>query len=387
MLNHMARIVASLLVMSFLAAALAAPPGQPASRPEGAKTPPPTPLAIGSAAPDFRLQGVDGRWYELSDFADARVLVIIFTCNHCPTAQSYEKRIKKLVEDYKHKGVRVVAISPNDPEAVRLDELGYTDLGDSLNDMRIRARHAGFNFPYLYDGDTQEASRAYGPRATPHVFIFDADRKLRYCGRIDDSENERNIRRRDTREAIDALLAGRPVPVETTKTFGCSVKWSDKRQSVVEFMERLAAEPVELETVSLETLREIRANKGDKLRLINVWATWCGPCVVELPRLIETNRMYRHRNLEFITISMDSPTRKAEALRLLKKNEASNRNVIPAEDRPYEVIEVLDPEWSGALPYTLLIEPGGKVIYRKEGAIDPLDLRRTIADRLGRSIR
>lgn len=375
------------LVVSMMTALPAVLPGQSASRPEATEALPPTPLAIGSAAPDFHLQGVDGRWYRLNDFSEARVLVIIFTCNHCPTAQAYEGRIKKLVEDYKGKGVQVVAISPNDPEAVRLDELGYTDLSDSLNDMRIRARHAGFNFPYLYDGETQKASRAYGPKATPHVFVFDADRKLRYCGRIDDAENEKNIRHHDTRNAIEAVRAGRPVPVETTKTFGCSVKWSDKRKSVADFMAKLRAEPVELETVDAERLRRIRANPGEKLRLINVWATWCGPCVVEMPRLIETNRMYRHRGFEFITISMDSPTRQAEVLRLLKKNEASNRNVIPDEDRPYEVIEIIDPEWSGALPYTLLVEPGGKVIYRKEGAVDPLELRRAIVDKLGRSIR
>ena len=366
---------------------LAAAPDAPSSQPAPVEVRPPTPLAIGAAAPAFDLPGVDGRRYQLGDFADARILVVIFTCNHCPTAQAYEGRIKKLVEDYKSRSVQVVAISPNDPEAVRLNELGYTDLGDSLNDMRIRARAAAFNFPYLYDGETQTASRAYGPKATPHVFIFDAARRLRYCGRIDDSENPDTIRHDDTRNALDALLAEEPVPVETTKTFGCSVKWSDKRESVTTFMEQLAREPVELETVNAETLRTIRANPGEKLRLINVWATWCGPCVAELPRLVETNHMYRHRHFEFVTVSMDPPSRAKEAVRLLKAHHAANRNVILDEDRPYEVIEIIDPEWSGALPYTLLIEPGGKVLYRKEGAIDPLELRRAIVNKLGRSIR
>ncbi|MBN1492480.1 MAG: redoxin domain-containing protein [Phycisphaerae bacterium] len=369
------------------AGSLAAAPDVPSSQPVSVEVPPPIPLAIGAAAPAFDLPGVDGRRYQLADFADARILVVIFTCNHCPTAQAYEGRIKKLVEDYKSRSVQVVAISPNDPEAVRLNELGYTDLGDSLNDMRIRARAAAFNFPYLYDGETQTASRAYGPKVTPHVFIFDAARKLRYCGRIDDAENPAKVRHDDTRNALDALLADRPVPVETTKTFGCSVKWSDKRESVTTFMEQLAREPVELETVNAETLRTIRANPGEKLRLINVWATWCGPCVAELPRLVETNHMYRHRHFEFVTVSMDPPSRAKEAVRLLKAHRAANRNVILDEDRPYEVIEIIDPEWSGALPYTLLIEPGGKVLYRKEGAIDPLELRRAIVNKLGRSIR
>lgn len=379
--------MAGFLIMGLPVVVAAAPSSRPAGEGARVKEPPPTPLAIGAPAPAFDLLGIDGRRHRLDDFDAARILVIVFTCNHCPTAQAYEGRIKKLVEDYKGKGVRIVAISPNDPEAVRLDELGYTDVGDSLNDMRIRARDAAFTFPYLYDGETQRESRAYGPVATPHVFVFDAERKLRYRGRIDDAENPENIRTHDTREAIDALLAGRTVAVETTKTFGCSVKWSDKRDSVIEFMERLAREPVDLETVDSEALRQLRANPGEKLRLINVWATWCGPCVIELPRLVETDRMYRHRNFEFVTVSMDSPGRKDEALRILRKHQASNRNVITAEDRPYEVIEILDPQWSGALPYTLLIAPDGKVVYRKEGAVDPLELRRAIVNKLGRSIR
>ena len=111
--------------------------------PPGLKT-----LPIGSAAPDFHLPGVDGKTYSLSDFSDAKVLVVIFTCNHCPTAQAYEKRIAQLHADYKDKGVALVAISPNDPQAVRLDELGYTDLGDSLDEMKIRARDRAFKFPW-----------------------------------------------------------------------------------------------------------------------------------------------------------------------------------------------------------------------------------------------
>src|SRR5439155_10116491 len=139
---------------------------------------------IGSAAPDFDLPGVDGKNHALKDFADAKVLVVVFTCNHCPTAQAYEARIKQLWADYHDKGVALVAINPNDPQAVRLDELGYSDLGDSFEDMKIRAKVKKFTFPYLNDGDTQQTARAYGVLATPHVFMFDPERKLRYVGRF-----------------------------------------------------------------------------------------------------------------------------------------------------------------------------------------------------------
>ena len=218
-----------------------------------------TTLDIGDPAPPFELPGVDGRDYRLQDFADADILAVVFTCNHCPTARAYEDRIKGLVEDYKDKGVAFVAISPNDPKAVRLDELGYTDLSDSFEEMKIRAEHKQFNFPYLYDGDAQDAGRAYGPTATPHVFLFDKDRKLRYVGRVDDSEAEKRIKKKDTRNALDALLAGQPVPVEQTKVFGCSIKWSDKRDSVTQAFARWAAEEVTVEP----------AGKADLVKLID----------------------------------------------------------------------------------------------------------------------
>src|SRR5215831_6932333 len=162
------------------------------------------PLALGAAAPDFKLPGVDGKEHELKDFAAARVLVVIFTCNHCPTAQAYEDRIVKLHADYKDKGVAIAAINPNDPLAVRLDELGYTDLGDSFDDMKIRAKDRKFPFPYLNDGETQRTARAYGVLATPHVFIFDQARELRYVGRIDDAE-VKTVKSHEARNAIEAL--------------------------------------------------------------------------------------------------------------------------------------------------------------------------------------
>src|SRR5437016_1970763 len=229
-------------------------------------------LAIGAAAPDFKLPGVDGRDYELKDFADAKILVVIFTCNHCPTAQAYEARIIKLATDYKDKGVAVVAISPNDPRAVRLDELGYTDLSDSFEEMKIRAKERKFPFPYLYDGETQKTALAYGVLATPHVFIFDAARKLRYVGRIDDAE-VKTVKNHDARNAIDALLAGKPAPVEKTRVFGCSTKWAEKQEDAKQSLAKWDAEPVNLSPLDEVGVTKLVKNDTKKLLLINVWAT------------------------------------------------------------------------------------------------------------------
>src|SRR6516165_9232771 len=210
-------------------------------------------LAIGSAAPDFNLPGIDGRQYTLKDFARAKVLVIIFTCNHCPTAQYYEERVKRLVADYRDKGVAVVAIMPNDPNSVRLDELGWTDLSDSFNEMKIRARDRAYDFPYLYDGDSETVAHAYGPVATPHAFVLDSGRKLQYVGAIDDSERIQSVQKHYLRDALDALLAGQPVAVPKTKVVGCSIKWAGKSESVKAYMDKLAAEPVAVSPADAET--------------------------------------------------------------------------------------------------------------------------------------
>ncbi|GAC1452158.1 MAG: hypothetical protein NVSMB9_37160 [Isosphaeraceae bacterium] len=347
--------------------------------PPGLKT-----LAIGAAAPDFKLPGVDGKTYSLKDFADARVLVVVFTCNHCPTAQAYETRVARLCNDYKDKGVAVVAISPNDPLAVRLDELGYTDLGDSFEDMKLRARDHKYPYPYLYDGETQATARAFGVLATPQVYVFDADRKLRYVGRFDDAEVKK-VKSHDTINAVEALLAGKTVPVETTRTFGCSTKWSDKRKDAAASLAKWDAEPVSLETIDDAGVARLAKNETKDFLLVNLWATWCGPCVAELPEFVTMNRMYRNRNFKLISISMDEPEKRDAVLKVLKENHLSATNyILQTEDRD-KFAQALDKEWPGPIPYTLLIAPGGKVIFRKSGAVDPLEVKRAVAGSLGRT--
>jgi thiol-disulfide isomerase/thioredoxin len=144
-------------------------------------------LGLGSPAPNFELPGVDGATHKLADYSASQVLVVVFTCNHCPIAQMYEQRIAQLASDYKERNVAVVAIQPNDPKAITIDELDSSDVSDSLEEMEIRAQYKHLTYPYLYDGETQSVTNAYGPQATPHVFVFDRDRRLRYEGRMDNS--------------------------------------------------------------------------------------------------------------------------------------------------------------------------------------------------------
>jgi len=231
----------------------------------------PVTLPIGSKAPDFDLPGTDGKNYTLKSFEQAKVLVIAFICNHCPTSQAYEERLIKLTGDYASQGMKLVAINSNNPGSLRYDELGWSDVGDSFDDMKIRAREKKFNFPYLYDGEQQTVATQYGPVATPHLFIFDRRRILRYTGRVDDMENpHKTPHSQDARAAIEALLNNKEVPVAVTKVFGCSIKWLEKKDWMEKAAIKWAQEPVTLDTIGSSGLMKVLQNNSDKLRLINV---------------------------------------------------------------------------------------------------------------------
>jgi thiol-disulfide isomerase/thioredoxin len=335
-------------------------------------------LATGSAAPDFSLPGIDGKVHRLSEYRDSRLLMVMFICNHCPTSQLYEGRMKKLVEDYRNQSVAFVAIQPNDPRAVQLSELGYTDVSDSLDEMKIRAAYRHFNFPYLYDGETQAVTQAYGAQATPHVFLFDAERKLRYEGRIDNAQRESLVKIQDARAALDALLAGKPVIAPHTPAFGCSTKWKSKIDGQLQEMKKIEAEPVKLEMVTAGELQKLRTNPTGKVLLINFWATWCGPCITEFPALQETWRMYRRRDFDLVTVAANYPDEKVGVMKTLQAQHASSTNLLFASEDTYAMQAAFDAKWDGAVPFTMVIAPGGKVLYQVQGEVDLLAMRRAI---------
>ena len=172
-------------------------------------------LALTDTAPPFSLPGVDGRTHSLDDYADARALVLVQSCNHCPYVQAWEGRLKAIQGHYADRGVRIVAIGSNDAE--RHPE-------DSFDEMRLRAEREGFNFDYVYDADQSLAS-ALGAERTPEVFLFDSDRRLVYHGAIDDSRDESAVSVHYLRDALDGVLEGRDPPLVETPAVGCTVKW------------------------------------------------------------------------------------------------------------------------------------------------------------------
>lgn len=335
-------------------------------------------LSLGSQAPDFALPGVDGKIHQLSDYASSRVLVVVFTCDHCPIAQMYEQRIEQLYEDYGKRGVAIVAIQGNDPKAITIDELDSSDISDTLDEMKIRVQYKHLHYPYLYDGEIQAVTRTFGPQATPHVFIFDQDRRLRYEGHMDNSYRIELVKTQDARDAIEALLANKPVPVAHTAVFGCSTKWQEK-EALREAAERkLEAQPVNVELVDAAGLKKLRANSGGHLTLVSFWATWCGSCVAEFSELQDTFRMYGARDFDLVTVSANMPDEKPSVLRFLAKKHATSRNLLFASEDTAALQAAFNPQWQSAVPYTVLLGADGKVLYSSLGSVDVLELRRKI---------
>jgi len=335
-------------------------------------------LAIGSPAPNFELPGVDGAIHKLADYSSSPVLVVVFTCNHCPIAQMYERRIADLAADYKDRGVAVVAIQPNDPTAIRIDELDSSDISDTLEEMKVRAQYKHLTYPYLYDGETQSVTDAYGPQATPHVFVFDQDRRLRYEGHMDNSYRVEQVKTHEARDAIDSLLAHREVAVKHTGVFGCSTKWKEKQASRLEALRKIESQPVKLDMATAADLKALRTNPSGKTLLVSFWATWCGSCLHEFPDFEDTFRMYGVRDLELVTVAANMPDEKNSVMRVLEKMHATSRNLLFASDDTAALQAAFDPAWESAVPYTVLIAPDGKVLYKKQGSVDMLELRRTI---------
>jgi len=357
-------------------------------------------LKIGDSAPDFSLLGIDCKTYSLADFKDAPVLMVIFLSNHCPYSHAAETRLLPLTAEFKIKDLAVVAINPNSPEGVDIGELGYSKYNDSYEEMKLYAKEAGFSFPYLYDGDTQVTAKAYGCLATPHVFLFDQQRHLRYAGRFDDSRfaDASTVTSPDTRNAVEALLAGKPVPVEMTKPMGCSTKWNSKKEQIVIITEKWNNSPVTLDTIDLAGIADLVHNKTSKYRLFNVWATWCGPCVKEFPGLVSLSRRLGNRDFELITISLNDPKEQPKVQSFLEKQHVSvpsrverslktegrkTNNYLFTGANTDALIQVLDPSWPGPLPHTVLIAPSGKIVYSHNGIVDTTELLAIILKELG----
>jgi peroxiredoxin len=351
-------------------------------------------LEIGASLPPFSLPGTDGKTHTEKDYADAKIFCVIFTCNHCPDSVAAAARTEKIHQGYKDKGVAIIAVNSNNPASLRPDELGYSPYNDSFEEMKPFADSYGWTFPYLYDGEKQDFATACGAQSTPHVFVFDADRKLRYTGRMDDAGRKKDpVEKSYIGNAFDSILAGKEVAEPVTRSFGCSTKWLFKGDSVTQEQKEWEEKPVTLDDLDEALAKKLRDNKSGNVRVINFWSTTCGPCVAEFPDLVETYRRFQNRNVDFISISLDPKDDKAKVKKFLESRHAAlsqrtqpsmekegrtSNNYIWTGKNADKLAEAIHPEWTGALPLTVIISPEGKTLWSSNSELNVVELRTEI---------
>lgn len=354
-------------------------------------------LEIGAAAPAFKLPGVDDKNYSLADFKGSDYLVIIFTCNHCPDARASWGRINEFAKNYADKGVQVVAVSTNSPKALMAWENGYSVFGDSFPEMKLEAAERKLVFPYLYDGDKQEAGLAYGARATPHVFIFGPERKLLYQGHFDNGHRNPGPASKNTvRDNIDTLLSGGEIREKTTRVFGCSTKWAYKQEWAQKTIKAWAALPVTVDPLDVSSVKSLFENKTKRVRVITIWKTDSNLNSENFPKLIDTYRRYQRRPFEMITLGFDDTDDGVKVQKVLTEHhlplspetqkymkEGRNTNNYHLKSSDSKALAgMLEKDEDIAIPSTVVIAPEGEIIHRQEGNLNAVELRRAIVEGL-----
>jgi thiol-disulfide isomerase/thioredoxin len=324
-------------------------------------------LAIGSPAPDFSLPGIDGKTHAAGEYAGSTVLALVVTCNSCPASQRAEAKLADLHRTYGPKGAAIVAVNPNNGDAMSLEDLAYTDVGESIDHMKVRAAHRRLDYAYLSDGQNQALTRQLGVTTLPHVFVFDRNRTLQYEGGLDGAG-----------PAIDDLLAGARVRTARTAAAGCPVKPLTSPPVPDRALAAFESAPVKVEPIGAEELKRLRYNGTDKLLMVNFRATWCAPCVTEFPDLETTYRMYARRGLEFVTVSVNDPAERPAVEEFLQKHHASHPNKQFATADVYGLQAAFDPNLPAPVPLTLLLAQNGDVLYQELGASNIPRLRRAI---------
>jgi peroxiredoxin len=331
-------------------------------------------LDIGDKAPGFEaIIGIDGKNHSLRDYQRAKVVVICFTCNHCPIAVAYENRFLRFTSQYKDKGVEFVAINVNNIEADKLDK------------MRSRAIKKGFNFDYLYDS-SQSVGRAYGATVTPHLFVLGQDRKIAYMGPFDNSLNPNNVTHNYVPDAVDSLLLGQSVTVAEAKQFGCAIEY--ERTTKKADRSKAAKETVVLRTVDKSGFEKVVKQHRGKVVFVDFWGTWCINCLKRFPHTIALHRQYQKDGLRVISVALEfEPTEtKDKVLDQLKKQKATFDNLL--SDEPLEdAIETFNIK-GGGLPEYWLLGRDGKLIRKftnedPDHPIEHKDIEKAIRAALG----
>ncbi len=345
--------------------------------------------AIGQSAPEFTLKDFDDKTHSFKDHR-GRIAVVVFLSTECPFSNAYLERLRAIAGDYSKKNVTILGVNSNPAE--------------SPDQVREHALKNKLDFTILKDEGSRVAD-AYGATRTPEAFVVDGSGVLRYRGRIDNAKELARVKRNDLREALDEMIAGKPVSVAETKAFGCPIKMIKKNNAVSSskqsgseetgvnsprfansFVPQKSKAPTKrvaapgakapAATPNVALLKPADFNKykdsmKGKVLVINFWATWCGPCVAEFPEFVALDKKYRDQGVKIVGISADEITDiKRKVIPFIKAKKVTFDIVVQETDDPQEMIDVVYKDWQGTLPATFVYDKQGNMVYKRIGIID-----------------
>jgi peroxiredoxin len=329
----------------------------------------PTKISVGQPAPDFALKDTSGKSHSLKAYR-GRTVVIGFVGTKCPIANAYITRMNNIAAEYKAKNVVFFGINSNVTEPLKL--------------VKEHATKANYVFSILKD-ESNVVADSFGATVTPEMYIIDGEGVLRYHGRVDNASDERRVERHDLRVALDELLTGKPISKPDLKAFGCVIK----RAGVTEtkMLQKPATKPAATESpitlLKPADFTKLKAESNGKVLLINFWATWCAPCVAEFPEFVMIDKTYRAKGVRTVSISTDEKSDiESAVLPFLKKQKAEFESFVSDSEDPQELIDVVDKNWSGALPATFVFDKQGKIVLTKYGIIDREELLKALESAL-----
>jgi len=335
------------------------------------------PEALGSSEklPDFSLPGIDGKFYTNADFGRSETLAVVFLSNHCRISQLFQDQLLKIRERFSPKQMGIVAISPNFEEAILPDELAYSDLGDSLEEMKKRAYRKKYSFPYLYDGKEQHLTKKLGVKITPTVFLYDRKRNLVYEGKIGNHETPNRMETSDLFQNIVENLSGAAGKIKRTKVFGTSIKFQDDLPIAEKVRARNARETVKLTQADERKLSFYLTHKTYKPKLFYVWQAEDKECRDNLVKISSVYKIFRKRGLRVFTVCISNMDNFEKALDHLKQSQMSSINFMVSGHEIGPLIKVAPKELQQITPFFRLIGSDGKMLIGGRGEISSDRLR------------
>ncbi len=328
----------------------------------------PTKVTVGQPAPDFELKDTAGKAHSLKAYR-GQTVVIGFVGTKCPIANAYITRMNGIAAEYKTKNVVFLGINSNVNEPLKL--------------VREHAARAKYVFSILKD-DGNTIADSFGASVTPEMYIIDGAGVLRYHGRVDNASDEKRVERHDLRAALDEMLAGKAISKADLKAFGCVIKRAGVTETKA--LQKPMKAPATASPVALlkpADFSKLRADSQGKVLLLNFWATWCAPCVAEFPEFVMIDKNYRAKGVRMVSISTDEKSDlEGAVIPFLKKQKAEFESFLSDANDPQELIDVVDKNWSGALPATFVFDKQGKLVFTKYGIIDREELLKALESAL-----